>query len=1313
MEETTSPTRAGETTRPLPYRLRQHRLTSSVGGFVAFVIAAAAGVVLLVLLLATPAHAESPWWHLTSGARPGHLRAGVGKPGEPGEPEIQEITVGLEEGDGGFELGAGSIPTGERCFKASRCFVYPESFANELGPEYHPLTKANLEATLETVYGAGNFTVSEPHVVGEVLSFEVAHPVGNPITVNEIEGLRKPSVKIVSPGTPGKPATHDGEIYVTAENIGDAELVATSKNKVQIKDILPAGLKAVGVAGSKPFKEADFTQREPIACTLEERAGVQTAVCTLEEGLAAYDQLEMRIAVEVQPGATPRTETSHATIGGGNAAPASLESKLTVSDEPVPFGVESYEMDLEEEGGTAVAQAGAHPFQLNATLDLNQTADINPLTSSKPEVAVPGLAKDLAFNLPPGLIGNPSPIALCTITEFFEVVRGKENRCPADSAVGVAVATVQEPSQLGVLTVTEPVFNIEPQAGEPARFGFAVEQANSPVLIDTSVRTGSDYGVTVHVNNITQTAAFLSSEVTFWGVPGDPRHDNQRGWACLFDSRGFHENSTPCTPSSNQHPPPFLSLPTRCETALNTTLQGDSWQAPGDFFDFTGAFEPAAPLTGCNRLQFAPEVQVKPDGQEASEPTGLTVDVHVAQEVNNNAAGLASSNVKDISVTFPKGVALNPSAADGLQACSEEQVGLLGGLGGQGELLFTPTLPQAFCPDASKVGTVTIKSPLLPKGQNVEGALYLATPAPSHEPGKNPFNTLVAAYIVAKDPVSGTLVKLPGSVSLDETTGQITSRFENSPQLAFEDAEIHLFGGERAPLATPSHCGLYTTNATFTPWSGTPPVSSSSSFEIKTGPGGGPCPPAALPFNPSLSGGSTNISAGSFSPLSTTISRQDGDQSVKGVQLHFPNGLSGLLAGVTLCPEAQANAGTCAPQSLIGHTIVSVGLGGDPFSVTGGQVFLTEGYKGAPFGLSIVNPAVAGPFNLGTVVVRAKVEVDPRSAALTVTTDETPPYNIPPILDGIPLQIKHVNVLIDRPGFTFNPTSCEPAQITGQITATEGGSSPVVERFQVTNCAALKFTPKVAVTTAAHTSKADGASLNFKIAYPKGAMGTQSWFNEAKFVIPQQLPARLTTIQKACLAATFETNRAACPAASKIGHAIVHTEVLPVPLEGPVYFVSYGSAKFPDAVVVLDGYGVHIELHGETFIHNGVTSATFRNTPDVPFESIEVTVPTGPFSEFGANLPASARGSFCGQKLTMPTLFKAQSGVEIHQNTAVTVSGCPKAKRTRKQKLAAALKVCRKKHGRKRASCERSARKRYGPVSKAKRSTSHGRGARS
>jgi hypothetical protein len=391
----------------------------------------------------------------------------------------------------------------------------------------------------------------------------------------------------------------------------------------------------------------------------------------------------------------------------------------------------------------------------------------------------------------------------------------------------------------------------------------------------------------------------------------------------------------------------------------------------------------------------------------------------------------------------------------------------------------------------------------------------------------------------------------------------------------------------------------------------------------------------------------------------------------------MPPWLLGMISSVTLCGEPEAAQGTCGAASQIGEVSVETGPGADPFLVTGGKVFITGPYKSAPYGLSIVVPAKAGPYTLsgttgtGAVVVRSAISINPVTTALTVTSDP-----LPTELDGIPLQLRRVNVTVGgNDKFTFNPANCDKAAIEGTLTSVANASAVRSSSFQVTDCAALKFKPKFSVSTSGKASKAKGASLAFKISYPKGVMGSEAWFKVAKFDIPKQLPARLTTLQQACLASTFEKNPAACPAHSLIGYTRVHTEVLPVPLEGPVYFVSYGGAKFPDAVVVLQGQGVTVDLTGETFINKktGVTSATFPDTPEVPFESIEVSLPTGPFSEFGANLPGGSY-SLCGRKLTMPVFFEASNGLQIHENTPVGVSGCGAAKAAKARRARSAGK---------------------------------------
>jgi len=601
---------------------------------------------------------------------------------------------------------------------------------------------------------------------------------------------------------------------------------------------------------------------------------------------------------------------------------------------------------------------------------------------------------------------------------------------------------------------------------------------------------------------------------------------------------------------------------------------------------------------------------------------------------------------------------------------------------------------------------VEIQTPLL--ASPLQGPVYLA------EQDRNPFSSLLAIYIAAEG--EGARVKLAGHVEADPLTGQLKTTFHENPQLPFDELRLRLFGGPQGVLATPPACGSYTSEASLSPWDGLGASALSEQFEILMGAGGGACPPGgALPFNPAMSAGTVANQAGGFSPFTFSLSRNDGEQRFAGASVTMPPGLEGVLTGVPLCGEEQANAGTCGAQSQIGQASVSAGVGPEPVGIAGGRVYLTGPYNGGPFGLSIVVPAVAGPFDLGDVVVRASIRVDPHTAQITVLSDPLPQMvdSVEGRHSGIPADLRSIAVAIDRPGFTFNPTDCEALSVGATVTGVLPGAAPgtsvgLAGPFHAVNCGALKFEPSVTLSTPAKASKLNGAALTFRVAYPRlpggrmGALGAQSWLREAKFELPKQLPARLGTIQQACLARAFETNRSACPAHSIIGHAVVHTPVLPVPLQGPVYFVSYGGAAFPDAVLVLDGYGVHIELHGNTFIDSktGVTSATFKSTPDVPFESIEVTLPQGPYSEFGANLGGSY--DFCGRKLVMPTEFQAQNGLEIVKNTPVTVTGCGKPL-TNKQKLAAALRACKRRHGRKRASCEQAARARYGARTPGKR----------
>jgi hypothetical protein len=1186
-------------------------------------------VSLVALASAGVASAQSAWWHLSYDSRPSSLSVEPGS--SAGQDEVEKVVVNATGGRYALENPAD---------EAAEVFSYNATREQlQEGLEKHPNGKA--------FYGVGNVEVTGGCKESAPPLSECVYEVtfkgtlaGQPVGLVSDEGFTPGQLAgelAVTQVTPAQAARPDGEVVVLATNVGEG---ATQEGSpVRVAGKVPKGLTAVGIAAFVAGGSHSLELGESLQCSL---VGVGWE-CTDANPVGAFEEIEVVISVLVNPDAQSG-ETNEAGISGGGTTAVSFRRSVAIGSEQ-GFGVQTYELTAEEEGGAIDTQAGSHPFQLTTTLGLNQLPNGGRYEGEPSPVA---LAKDLRFKLPAGLIGNPTVIPQCSLGTFL--ARRPESPCPADTVVGAVIVTVDEQNLFGLSRFAVPLFNLEPSFGEPARFAFIV--AGNPVYLDTSLRTGGDYGVTVDVNNITQSAAFLGSVLTFWGVPGDARHDPIRDWSCLRREVKYG----PCGPLGEQHPPPFLSLPTSCTGALQTSVESDSWAQEGVF---TSTLPPEAMETqdGCNRLPFNPSVKVTPDGQAGSTPTGLTVDEHVSQLSTLAPEGLAESDVKGLSVTLPEGVALNPAGADGLQACSVEEIGLQS--------------PEAnTCPEASKVATAVIRTPLL--SEPLEGAAYLATQ------DTNPFGSLVALYVYAENAKEGVRAKATGEVLENPVTGQLTSHFEGDPvfendpafagnvqaqylpPVPFEDVELHFFGGDRAPLATPPLCGSYTTTGTFTPWSGNPTTESASTFEVLSGPNGGPCR-SPLPFDPSLTSGMTSIQAGGFSSFVMTMGREDGEQNLQAVQLKMPLGVSGTLASVKLCGEEQADAGTCGPESEIGETIVSVGVGGDPYTVKGGKVYITGPYKGAPFGLSIVNPAKAGPFDLGSVVVRAKLEVNEETAAITVTTDTEGPYKIPALIDGIPLEIKHVFVDVNRPGFTFNATNCSPLQITGSLTSTEGAMSQLAIPYQATNCAVLAFKPQLTASTTGRTSRASGASFTVKLGYPAGPYDAN--ISKVKVELPKALPSRLTTLQKACTAAVFETNPAACPAASIVGHATAKTPVLPVPLSGPAYFVSHGGEAFPSLVIVLQGYGVTVHIVGSTFISpSGITSSTFKAVPDVPVGTFELTLPQGPYSALTANT------NLCKVKsLVMPTEFIGQNGALIKTTTKIAVNGCPKHKKAAKQ----------------------------------------------
>jgi len=770
-------------------------------------------------------------------------------------------------------------------------------------------------------------------------------------------------------------------------------------------------------------------------------------------------------------------------------------------------------------------------------------------------------------------------------------------------------------------------------------------------------------------------------------VPGDSIHDISRGWECVNGEEWSGAVGKPCTPNGEQHPQAFLTLPTSCTGRSELVVSGDSWpkRAKPEGFELSPPPEPPfmEALNGCGELPFSPLIGVTtPESRAASTPTGLNVDVDVPQQTTLEAKGKAEADVKETEVVLPEGMQASPGAAAGLLTCSAAQLGFDGG-GVEGTQLennhFSPE--AVSCPDASKIGTVRIKTPLL--SSELTGSVYFA------EQDTNPFISPLVLYLVSEDPLSGVRVKLAGEVRINETTGQLVSVFKDTPQLPFEELELALFGGPRATISTPTSCGSHTTTSSFAPWSGGSSASPSASFNVETGPGGGPCTGSPPPFAPSFQAGSTNTQAAAFTPFALTLEHSDGDQALSGLTMHLPPGVAALLSSVTPCAEPQAARNECGLESLIGYSTASSGLGLESYTLPG-SVYLTGPYKDAPFGLSIVTPAVAGPFNLGDVTVRSTISIDPSTAAVTITSD---PF--PTIIKGVPVQLKQLNVTIDRAGFQFNPTNCHTMAITGTLTGAQGSSEGVSYPFQATNCASLPFAPKLTASAGGHVGKAGGASLDVKIT--SAGLG-QANIHKVDLTLPKALPSRLTTLHKACLEAVFDANPAACDAGSVIGTAIVRTPILKSPLRGPAYLVSHGGAAFPDVEFVLQGEGITLIIDGTTDIKAGITYSKFETAPDAPFTTFEAVLPTGPYSVFTANVPMKAKYSLCGTSLAMPTEITGQNGAVIKQSTKIAVTGCAKVKKlTRAQKLEKALRACktyRKKA--KRAKCKKQALKQYG-----------------
>lgn len=900
-------------------------------------------------------------------------------------------------------------------------------------------------------------------------------------------------------------------------------------------------------------------------------------------------------------------------------------------------------------------QAAGHPDFGITDFAFNYTTETNILAE---EVRAPvGHVRDVRVDLPPGLAVDPEATKECPEAQIEAL------ECPESTQVGEDEAQGTAELELGIRkTVTEsfPVYNLARRPGEPARFGVEVKSSTlalaesisgtklqSAIYLEggiswrheaeTAESSGvpsGDYHEFFEIHNIPTQPELIESRLIFWGVPQEHTH-------------------------TGEAPRAFITMPSSqsvCASPSTTYLHVDSYGNEGAFLKYADEtrLKDGTPIlaTGCNALAFDddPSLSLVPETSRSDQPDGATVDLHIPQLISEPSKP-DSPDLQNAEVSLPEGMTLNPSAAHGLEGCANAQIKL-------------GTSEKIECPAGSEIGTMTVNAPGIPDG-SLAGKVYLGSPLPGGAESGEEFRI----FLAAEAPQYGVGLRLEGHVKANTQTGRLTATFADDPQVPFEDFILTFRGGPRAPLANPLRCGLAEPAAALTAYTGQPAQAAQThGFTVDANGKGGACP-APLPFAPTqTTPPQSPASAGAYSPFTLQLARGEGQRYLSKVQTTLPPGLLGAIPSVTLCGEAQANAGACPSASEVGTVAVSAGAGSEPYPFTG-HAFITGPYDGAPYGLSIVVPAAAGPYNFGEVITRASIGVGLYNGRLIVSS------SLPTIVEGVPLRLRSLSVAVNRPNFLFNPTNCGALATESQLSGFVPGLSALTEQgvsspFQVGECNKLAFTPKFTVATGARVSRVDGASLEVKVTQAAGTQSAglgQADIREVLTSLPKKLAARITTLHKACPAATFEAGPppGGCSKEARVGSATVTTPVLPVPLTGSAYLVSHGGEAYPDLDVILSGdNGVEVVLVGHTHISRaGILSSSFESLPDVPISSFALSLPKA----LNSVLTDNRNGSLCGSHLAMPTTIVAQSGAKITQSTKIAVKNCPRKKHRRHQ----------------------------------------------
>lgn len=1128
-------------------------------------LSALVAVALCFLALPVPSAsaAPSPWWQIVTGSHPTNLWIP--------QNQVQEIV-------------APGTP-----------FILAVN--GELVGFFNESTAEEIQTALEAKYGVGDVTVTggpagaEPFIV---------------TSVGDDAGRSVPPIEILAPPVfefrPVKQvqAGGSGRLVTTLINLGDAPLDATS-TPLKIVDKLPEGVEATGGVvgiGGVLDKAGD------VECEVE---AVDLVSCSFEGELAPFDAIEIEIPVNLEGDPPAEGKPGKVTVSGGNGPTASATREINVSPEETPFGLEHFSSQIEEEGGASAITAGGHPFQLTTTVQFNSGRFIAAGSREDSSVEQPAQPRNVNVTLPAGFVGNLTTQPKCSMADFYEkssVAEGT-NQCPVASAIGATSVSIviKGVSGLGFVRPAVPVFNLPPAAGEPARFGFMI--SNSAVIINTKVDPDNKYRIIASVNNGTQLAQFLSATVTLWGTPGDPRHDDSRGWACVYKA----EDAGPCERPPGLGEEAFLRNPVSCLTPLDFSIEVEPWGVPiGSVVDRKPFDGPN--MSGCNQVPFDPGIAATPTSKLAGSPSGLDFQLDMPNAGLLSREAIAEGQAETIEVTLPEGMTVNPSQGDGLVGCSPEDL----------KRETVNSAPGFGCPEASKVGEVQFSTPLLKEGGR--GSLYIATPF------DNPYESLINLYMVARIPERGVLIKQTGIVEPDPVTGQLTAAFEDVPQVPLTSVNVRLRGGARGALVTPPACGSYDVIADFLPWSASDLfepdpgeiVTRTSSFEIERGVDGGACPSGATPpFHPGLNAGTINNAAKSYSPFNLRLTRKDGEQEFTNFSIKLPPGVIGKLAGIDVCPDAaiaaarartgrngaqeELDSPSCPANSQLGRTLAGSGVGAS-LTYVPGKVYLAGPYNGAKLSVVAITAAKVGPFDLGTVVIREALKVNPDTAEVFV--DPTASDPLPHIIQGIEVHLRDIRVYLDRPEFMFNPTNCDRTSTASTVlgsgldfaSAADNEPVTVTSPFQAADCASLGFKPKLTLQLMGGTKRGDTPRLK-AILKPRKSDAN---IGKVQVTLPHSAFLEQAHIRTVCTRVQFNAgggNGEKCPKGSIYGKAKAITPVLDEPFRGNVFLRS-SNHELPDLVVALHSSKADFNLVGRIDSLNGRIRNTYESPPDVP-----------------------------------------------------------------------------------------------------------------